>query len=588
MMNAHFVYPHLKISATIVFLLLANSFEVQSGQPEEEKLSNAVRSSTGADSALVPNTANQESRLDSLSNYRASNKQLSASDPTQSQISAASDLDRKKLISRPSSISPSQDTKSSLDVGGTVAVSRQPRATTKKHLITTSESDNALTTSPTTTVTMDDTDGRILKRPSVSLKSSESEEKTTESSTDDDDSEEVLRESLKRRKLKYRHRHPEIESSSTERSSNSTDGTDDSMRVRRPVATNSLTQSSSNKRPPQNMNEEDFQDSQTEVSQKASKSSRGKSINHSNTTAITDLNGSLNWVKNDNQSGYDGTIQTVDNLGGRFQPISKRLNNLLTDQKGRVSRPYTTTNHRNKQDDTDQAQPNTTFHTGNHWKSESRNSSIEHLDWSKLVKVVFKGSNDNQTSYTVVVNSSELSNHPIKDWSNELPILLRRDFEKLIEKWSNILPSSQLIGDLGKIIVQNITPAVKPVNSSMSLNLITPTSLLESNGTLNRMTSSNYTSHSASNQTMANETIKSTDGQQSYTNGNFTAHEQNNITTTPRNLEAQRGSQTSSGLLGVDNVKEQASSLKNFMVICSVSVVVAISLVVFLMNLLLK
>lgn len=99
--------------------------------------------------------------------------------------------------------------------------------------------------------------------------------------------------------------------------------------------------------------------------------------------------------------------------------------------------------------------------------STLNNSESDNIDWSKLVKVVFKSARDNHTVYTVVMNSSELSNHPISDWSNELPKLLQGDFEKLIQKWSNVFPLDHLMIDLGKIIINKVS-ASPTTNASLS------------------------------------------------------------------------------------------------------------------------
>lgn len=99
--------------------------------------------------------------------------------------------------------------------------------------------------------------------------------------------------------------------------------------------------------------------------------------------------------------------------------------------------------------------------------SSQNNTRGDNLDWSKLVKVVFKSARDNHTVYTVVMNSSELSNHPINDWSNELPRLFQDDFEKLIQKWSNVFPFDHLMIDLGKIIIDKVT-ATPSTNRSLS------------------------------------------------------------------------------------------------------------------------
>lgn len=94
------------------------------------------------------------------------------------------------------------------------------------------------------------------------------------------------------------------------------------------------------------------------------------------------------------------------------------------------------------------------------------------LDWSKLVKVVFKSALDNQTLYTIVMNSSELNKHPINDWSMELPHLLERDFEKLVDKWSTVFPPDHLLTDISKIIFQRVS--LMP-NSSLTANRINET-----------------------------------------------------------------------------------------------------------------
>lgn len=101
------------------------------------------------------------------------------------------------------------------------------------------------------------------------------------------------------------------------------------------------------------------------------------------------------------------------------------------------------------------------------------NSSLhQHLDWSKFVKVVFKSAKDNHTIYTVVVNSSELASHPINDWSLELPKLLQRDFENLIEKWSNVFPIDHLMSDLSKIFISKVSSSSPVANSSLTSSLI--------------------------------------------------------------------------------------------------------------------
>lgn len=94
------------------------------------------------------------------------------------------------------------------------------------------------------------------------------------------------------------------------------------------------------------------------------------------------------------------------------------------------------------------------------------------LDWSKFVKVVFKSALDNQTLYTIVMNSSELNKHPINDWSSELPQLLERDFEKLVDKWSTVFPADHLLSDISKIIVTKIgTMPISSSSSSLAANI---------------------------------------------------------------------------------------------------------------------
>lgn len=102
-------------------------------------------------------------------------------------------------------------------------------------------------------------------------------------------------------------------------------------------------------------------------------------------------------------------------------------------------------------------------------------NATKNLDWSKLVKVVFKSAKDNHTIYTVVMNSSELNNHPINDWSNELPHLLQRDFEKLIQKWSSVFPVDNLMVDLSKIIVSKVTALPNSGNVSSLLEKLNST-----------------------------------------------------------------------------------------------------------------
>lgn len=87
------------------------------------------------------------------------------------------------------------------------------------------------------------------------------------------------------------------------------------------------------------------------------------------------------------------------------------------------------------------------------------NETAGQLDWSKLVKVTFKSARDNQTIYTVIMNSSELSHHPISDWSSELPGLLKRDFDKLSQKWLHVFPD--LMRDLAGLITNR-----HPINGS--------------------------------------------------------------------------------------------------------------------------
>jgi hypothetical protein len=104
-------------------------------------------------------------------------------------------------------------------------------------------------------------------------------------------------------------------------------------------------------------------------------------------------------------------------------------------------------------------------------KGEKDANITTHLDWSKLVKVVFKSAHDNHTVHTVVMNSSELSQHPISDWTQELPILLERDFEKLVQKWSSVLPmdwSKDLRDKLTLNIYPNATRSINGTSTSPS------------------------------------------------------------------------------------------------------------------------
>lgn len=110
-------------------------------------------------------------------------------------------------------------------------------------------------------------------------------------------------------------------------------------------------------------------------------------------------------------------------------------------------------------------------------------ANVIDLDWSKLVKVVFKAGKDNETLYTVIVNSSELSNHPINDWSTEIPQLLSRDFDRLVQKWSNILPPDHLLLDLARIIASKASAS--PV--SKNLAKLNETLAVKNNGSLIEM-----------------------------------------------------------------------------------------------------
>lgn len=133
----------------------------------------------------------------------------------------------------------------------------------------------------------------------------------------------------------------------------------------------------------------------------------------------------------------------------------------------------------------------------------SSNTS-NHLDWSKLVKVVFKSAKDNHTIYTVVMNSSELSDHPINDWSNELPKLLQRDFEKLVKKWANVFPIDHLMGDLSRII------ANKSSNISLSQALMDKLNETHPIKAANTSTMVETSPVSSVNQTSATNTITTT------------------------------------------------------------------------------
>lgn len=255
----------------------------------------------------------------------------------------------------------------------------------------------------------------------------------------------------------------------------------------------------------------------------------------------------------------------------------------------------------------------------------------KHLDWSKLVKVVFKSLHDNQTLYTIVMNSSELSNHPVNDWSNELPSLLRRDLEKLIQKWLNVFPVDHLLSDLTTIITAkhpvNSSSTSSPLLSSEHLSTSTNNPIgttvatsVQKNSTVlitldqtNTKELSNPVNNSMSNNSTTYNRQPFSTNQTFF--GNQTINENQNIVLAPQNvttattfstqtveLENQPSvsNNTNKSMVDMiqdirvenirieDNVKEQSSSLKHFIIVCSISVVIATSLVVALIVLLIK
>lgn len=552
----------------IAILLAGWSLEVQSEGYER--------------SAATSNSSLDETALETKgpSNWLTKSRPLQDQENQHLHNQSISEQDRKRSLNK-------LHTEMRSNANGNATLLRQPRATTKKHPPSTTEIEGQVTTDSSTTVPLEPEENDV--RANRRLKSTNLEERTTER-TLDDESEDELREALRRRKLKHRIRQPDPDISIggdglPRVSSNSSSGSDEVFRQRKPAPPASI-QKNSNRKLIQGDNNSDDLEYNAGGLIKSNKSPLGRLPLHSNLTALNETSQSLNAT---NYSGQESSIPTTDGLDARYQPISKRLNNILVDQRSRLNRHQTPT--RSKPDTIDQSSLSETMPVVSSAKGEPRNDSLENLDWSKLVKVVFKGSNDNQTIYTVVVNSSELSNHPINDWTNELPTLLRRDFEKLIRKWSNIFPMSKLMGDLGKIIVQNITAVTTPVNGSIPLEPLARVShQLKSANITTLMNEFENSTRLAPvmNQSIAIETNLQPDPPFRANKLNSTNTAKTNLTASPSQV-VERGNDPMSPVpVDIDYIKEKVNSLKHFIIICSVVVVLATSLAVFLINILLK
>lgn len=260
------------------------------------------------------------------------------------------------------------------------------------------------------------------------------------------------------------------------------------------------------------------------------------------------------------------------------------------------------------------------------------NLSASDLDWTKLVKVVFKAPKDNQTLYTLVVNSSELNNQPINDWSTEVPQLLARDFDKLMEKWSTVFPPGHLLLDLGRILADRASPSsnrefLNKLNESLSASFPSNGSLVNVTFSVGPNTTLRPSVDLMSTATTANQSLVRPDQDSSY----VLANKSNNsfVSSSPKMMPTANGSQpqaalnhspyranSTSNLLGgavpdvkrndvlnfadatnksyneivkdlnaehvkiEDDVKEQAQSLRHFIIICSVVTVISTSIVV--------
>lgn len=247
------------------------------------------------------------------------------------------------------------------------------------------------------------------------------------------------------------------------------------------------------------------------------------------TSSTSELFTLPNISKSSNESNL--TSQQHKDLDSR-SPITqstslgKRLTTILADSKNKLTKqvtnpPSTTSANRfaySKQySTTTMMTPTTTtenvfvqvYNQSDPTHAVRITNSTEHIDWSKLVKVVFKSAKDNHTVYTVVMNSSELSNHPINDWSNELPKLLQNDFEKLISKWSNVFPADHLMTDLSKIIIEKVsaTPnASIPAHFMAKLNesLVSNHTPFEKNSNKSIIHPINLSNVNHTNQSLAN------------------------------------------------------------------------------------
>lgn len=345
------------------------------------------------------------------------------------------------------------------------------------------------------------------------------------------------------------------------------------------------------------------------------------SVSHSN---INNNNNKTSIPKLSNESTTVTNNLTSSDLDPR-SPTGKKLLGLLNDTKwGKNRAPTTTTIAPIYSKITRRPNQGETYENETYVQVQTRPSNVNmtDLDWSKLVKVVFKGAKDNQTLYTVVMNSSELKNHPINDWSKELPQLLSRDFEKLVEKWSNVFPPNNLLLDLNKILanisssddfisklnethsklasngsISNMTTFVWPHLVGSNL-IIGPSSSNRSDMSLNDNSSlaidsknNNFTSSSPKQTDLINH------NQTSYghktTNSSDLIANKNNSTDTKKNSSPINQLRDNNKPLAdaikelntehtkiEDDVKEQSHSLRNFIIICSIGTAIGTSMIV--------
>lgn len=253
--------------------------------------------------------------------------------------------------------------------------------------------------------------------------------------------------------------------------------------------------------------------------------------------------------------------------------------------------------------------------------SASNSTGGKQLDWSKLVKVVFKSERDNHTLYTLVMNSSELSQHPISDWSHELPALLQRDFEKLVQKWSSVFPMENIMTDLSSILANklpfNITsrsagsnssatsvapatfnattvPSTPPIDVTAA-PAISTFSTLSTLGVVASASSRHPTILNSTGALLANETTTTTTTMSPVVNVTLptaTSFRVSNFTEAPKVIApADRPQMKSPSKVdkAISEIEDEVKgSLRHFIIICSIAVVVATSIMVALIVLLFK